>query len=75
MDSDIHQIEEASLKLDARSRARLAETLLRSLDDLGEDEADALWGAEAERRDAEMDENPHLGRAVEDVLRDLRAGA
>ena len=74
MQPDKHQIEEAALNLDARSRARLAAKLLRSLDDLGEEEADALWAAEAERRDAEMDENEHLGRPAEDVLRDLRAG-
>lgn len=74
MESDKHQIEKAALSLDARSRARLAEKLLRSLDDLGEEEADALWVAEAERRDAEMDENEHLGRSAEEVLRDLRAG-
>lgn len=67
-----HQIEEAALNLDARARARLAAKLLRSLDDLGEEEADALWAAEAERRDAEMDENAHLGRPAEEVLRDLR---
>lgn len=73
MESDKHQIEDAALNLDAPSRARLAERLLRSLDDLGEEEADALWTAEAERRDAEMDENEHLGRSAEDVLRDLRA--
>lgn len=72
MESDKRQIEEAALNLDARSRARLAEKLLRSLDDLGEEEADALWAAEAERRDAEMDENEHLGRSAEEVLRDIR---
>lgn len=73
MESDKRQIEDAALNLDAPSRARLAERLLRSLDDLGEEEADALWTAEAERRDAEMDENEHLGRSAEEVLRDLRA--
>ena len=73
MQPDQHQIEEAALNLDARARARLAAKLLRSLDDIGEEEADALWAAEAERRDAEMDENEHLGRSAEDVLRDLRA--
>lgn len=73
MESDKRQIEDAALNLDAPSRARLAERLLRSLDDLGEEEADALWTAEAERRDAGMDESAHLGPSAEVVLRDLRA--
>jgi hypothetical protein len=67
------QIEEAALSLDAQSRADLAEKLLRSLDDLSEAEADALWAEEAERRDAEMDGNASMGRPAEDVMRDLRA--
>jgi hypothetical protein len=72
MESDKGQIEEAALNLDDRSRARLAEKLLRSLDDLSEEESDALWAEEAKRRDAELDDaNP--GRPAEDVLRDLRA--
>ncbi len=57
METDGRQIEEAAL----------------SLDELGEEEADALRAAEAERRDAEMDEDEHLGRSAEEVLRDIRA--
>lgn len=73
MELDMSQIEEAALGLDARSRASLAEKLLRSLENLGEDEADALWASEAEHRDAEMDQNEDHGRLAEDVLRDVRA--
>lgn len=68
-----NQIEAAALNLDARSRASLAEKLLRSLDNLSEDEADALWAEEAERRDAEMDLGANSGRPAEEVLRDIRA--
>ena len=72
---ELHQIEEAALNLDAQARARLAEKLLRSLDELREDESDALWAEEAARRDAEMDRDATRGRPAEDVLRDLRARA
>lgn len=70
---ELNQIEEAALNLDARSRANLAEKLLRSLDDLSEVESDALWAEEAERRNAEMDRDATVGRGAEEVLRDLRA--
>ena len=70
---ELHQIEEAALNLDAQARARLAEKLLRSLDELREDESDAFWAEEAARRDAEMDRDATRGRPAEDVLRDLRA--
>jgi hypothetical protein len=73
MGPDKIQIEEAALGLDARSRASLAEKLLRSLDDLSEEESDTLWAAEAEHRDAEMDRNGHVGRSTEEVLGSLRA--
>lgn len=36
-------------------------------------ESDAMWAEEAERRNAEMDQDEHLGRSAEDVLADLRA--
>lgn len=72
METDKSQIEKAALSLDARSRASLAEKLLRSLDDLRADESDALWAEEAERRDAEMDRNEGAGRLAEDVLKDIR---
>jgi glycerol-3-phosphate O-acyltransferase len=73
VESDKSQIEKAALGLDARSRASLAEKLLRSLDDLSEEESDALWAEEAARRDAEMDRNEGASRFAEDVLRDIRA--
>ncbi len=39
-----------ALELDCPSRARLAERLLESLDELPADEIERLWGLEAQRR-------------------------
>lgn len=61
MDNDAMKIEELEaevLRLDTRSRARLAEKLLESLEDLSEEENARLWIDEARRRDIEMDRSP-----------------
>jgi putative addiction module component (TIGR02574 family) len=50
------QLEAEALKLDPQDRARLAERLLGSLEDLRETEVEALWLDEAERRDREIEE-------------------
>jgi hypothetical protein len=51
----IDEIEAEALKLSAPARARLAERLLESLEDLSPDENEHLWAEEAERRDAAWD--------------------
>ncbi len=48
------QIVAAALKLDHKSRARIARRLLDSLDELTEAEVESLWLDEAERRLREM---------------------
>lgn len=67
---DVESLEAEVLKLDAESRARLAERLLASLDELSEEEAVEAWAAEAQRRDAELDADSGQQRPSEDVLRD-----
>jgi hypothetical protein len=47
-----------ALKASVTERARLAETLLESLDALSEEEHRHLWTEEAARRDAELDSDP-----------------
>ena len=47
---DLPQITRNALNLNARDRAALAEKLLASLEDLGEEEAERLWADEAQRR-------------------------
>lgn len=51
----IDELETEALKLDPKGRARLAERLLASLDELSEDENAALWAEEAARRNAAWD--------------------
>jgi len=67
------QVESEALKLNPQARAELAEKLLRSLDDLSEEEIERLWAVEAVRRDAELDNGTASMRDAEDVFRNARA--
>ena len=69
----IEEIEAEALKLDPKSRARLAEKLLESLEHLSEEENDRLWAEEARRRDADLDAKGNRGKPSADALRDARA--
>lgn len=69
----IEQVETEALKLDPQARAKLAEKLLRSLDDLSEEDIEQLWAEEAARRDAEIDSGAASLRDAKDVFRDARA--
>ena len=67
------QVETEALRLKPQARAELAEKLLRSLDDLSEEEVERLWAEEAVRRDAELDDGTASMRDAEDVFKDARA--
>lgn len=67
------ELEKAALELDHRSRARLAERLLESLDALSEGEVEALWLEEAERRAAAWDAGEFQGISAEDVVQAARS--
>jgi hypothetical protein len=69
----IDEIESAALQLAAADRARLAERLLESLEELSTEENPTLWTEEALRRDNEWDADPTAGRPARDVLRDAFA--
>jgi hypothetical protein len=73
MSTKLDHLEAEVMKLDTRSRARLAEKLIRSLDALSDAENARLWAEEAERRDAEMDADPSIARSAEEVLRMARS--
>jgi putative addiction module component len=64
------ELESEALKLDPKSRARLAGKLLNSLEELSEAEAAQVWAEEAQRRDAQMDANPDLEIPAEEVFRE-----
>ncbi len=65
-------LEAEALKLDSAGRAKLAKTLLTSLEALPEQEVERLWLDEAERRDAEFDAGIQ-GVPAADVLREARS--
>ena len=69
----ILEVEAAALNLELSARAELAQKLLRSLDELSEDEIEQLWAEEALRRDEELDAGKATARDGEEVLRELRA--
>jgi putative addiction module component (TIGR02574 family) len=65
------EIESAAMQMTKSSRARLAEMLLVSLDE--EDEIEAAWGAEIERRVHEIDSGDVDLVPGEQVMAELRS--
>ena len=65
------ELENEALKLSPRDRARLAERLLESLENLTDEENEKLWAEEAARRDAAWDSE--TARPVADALREARS--
>lgn len=68
----IDELESEALKLDPEGRARLAERLLASLDDLSEEENARLWADEAARRNAAWDQTAGDGEPADKVFREAR---
>lgn len=68
----IEDLEAEALKLDPKGRARLAERLLESLDNLAPDEVDQIWAEEAQRRADAQDAGTLSARPATDVFRDAR---
>ena len=66
------EIEVEALKLAPNDRARLAEKLLQSLENLSDEENARLWAEEAERRNEAWDADPTIGRPAGDVFRTAR---
>jgi putative addiction module component (TIGR02574 family) len=64
-------VESAAMQMTRSSRARLAEMLLISLDE--EDEIEAAWGEEIERRVQEIDSGQVELIPGEQVMAELRA--
>ncbi len=67
------ELEVEALKLTPQERARLAEKLLESLENLSDAENARLWAEEAQRRDEAWDANPATARPAAEVFRDARA--
>ena len=69
----IDELEAEALKLQPAARARLAERLLDSLEDLSDEENARVWAEEAERRSTAWDANPDSGRPADIVFRDAKS--
>ena len=67
------QVENEALRLKPEARAELAEKLLRSLEDLSDEDIQRLWIEEAVRRNAEFDSGTASMRDAEDVFEYARA--
>ena len=68
----LEELEAEILKLNADTRAKLAEKLLHSLEELPDAEIERLWAEEALRRHREMENGNAASRAAAEVLRDAR---
>jgi putative addiction module component (TIGR02574 family) len=66
-------IEKEALALPIDKRAKLAQRLLESLDELSEAEAERLWAQEAVRRSREIDEGKVQLVSSEEFERRVRA--
>ena len=73
MKKQVEKLQTEALKLDPKNRARLAETLLQSLEELSDEENEEIWSEEAERRDSELDADPNLARSANEVLHNARS--
>jgi putative addiction module component (TIGR02574 family) len=69
----LKKIEDDALKLPARSRARLAERLITSLEEVAEPHAEQAWFDEIERRSAELKSGKVTGISAGKVLKKARA--
>ncbi len=74
MSSALKKIEDDdALKLPARSRARLAERLITSLEETAEPQAEREWLLEIERRSAELKRGKVKGVPAGEVFKKARA--
>lgn len=75
MAQSMGELEQDALQLPAEDRARLAVSLLCSLEETGEDpvEVEKLWIAEAERRARQIEDGSATGIPAADVLARLKS--
>ena len=75
MAQSMSELEQEALQLSAEDRARLAASLLCSLEATGEnpEEVEKLWISEATRRAKEIQENPGILIPAADVFARLKA--
>jgi len=71
--STYEEIMSAALALPPNARAMLAEHLMESLDAEDQEQIDALWAEEAERRDKELEDGTVKAIPGEEVMNRLRS--
>ena len=69
----VKNIEKKVLELNAKSRAKLANKLLSSLEDLSETEIEKLWVEESLRRNEELSKGKVKLRPSDEVFKNARA--
>ena len=69
----LKKIQDDALKLPARSRARLAERLIMSLEGQADPDAERAWLDETERRSAELKKGKVTGIPAGKVFKKARA--
>jgi len=72
MSVSLSQLENDLLALPTEMRASLARTLIQSLDDGVDADADALWENEIRRRDAEARAGKKVLKPVEQVVSEVQ---
>jgi putative addiction module component (TIGR02574 family) len=73
MKNNLAYCEELAFKLSVNERAILAEHLIRSLDDIDEEDVERAWLEEADRRYQAYKAGDISSRPSEEVFRDARA--
>ena len=68
----IKELEAAALRLEPKARARLAERLLDSLENLSPGENALIWAEEAQRRSEALDAGTLSSRQADEVFREAR---
>ena len=72
MAQTLEEIEAELLQLPGQARARLAKSLILSLEEVEEEDTDQLWAEEAERRYQEIERGGVTPIPSEEVFREAR---
>ena len=72
MTNTVERLKTEAGQLSSAQRAELAYFLISTLDDGHDDDAEAAWDAEIDKRVAEVQSGSAIGHPIEEVLAELR---
>jgi len=72
MTVQLEELQDDLLTLPLDMRASLARTLIASLDETVDADAESLWAAEVKRRDAEIRSGKAVLKSLDQVVREVR---